>query len=245
VIGVNTAIFSPNGGSVGIAFAIPANVVKQVTGQLIEKGSVTRGFLGVGIQDVNRDIADSVGLDRALGALVTEPSPDGPAAKAGVLSGDVIVKVDGDEIQDALDLSRTISAKDPGTTVTLDLWRNGKDESVKVTLDELKEDQASLEVPAVPEEVPATPAPSSVGITLVPNSGGEGLLIQEIDQASVAAEKGFQVGDTILEVDNQKVASAEDFEGAINGVKSSGRGTALIKAQRNGETRFIGLPLPQ
>jgi serine protease Do len=243
VVGVNTAIFSPNGGNVGIAFAIPSNVVKQVTTQLIDHGSVTRGFLGVGIQDVSRDIADSVGLDSARGALVTEPAAGGPAEKAGIKSGDVIVKVDGDDIRDALDLSRTIAAKDPGTAVTLDLWRDGKQDSVKVTLDTLDDTKvAAVEEPVQPE-TPAAPAPSSVGITVVPNSGGEGLLIQDIDAASIAAEKGFQVGDSILEVDNQKVATAEDFEKAISAVKDSGRGTALIKAQRDGNSRFIGLPL--
>ena len=246
VVGVNTAIFSPNGGSVGIAFAIPANVVKQVTGQLIESGSVTRGFLGVGIQDVTRDIADGVGLDRARGALVTEPSAGGPAEKAGIKSGDVIVAVDGDEIDDALDLSRTIASKDPGTAVEVTLWRDGAEQTVSVTLDTLSEEElaAAPEQPVQPEE-PAAPTPSSVGITLVPNSGGEGLLIQDIDPESIAAEKGFLVGDTILSVDNKPVATADEFEAAIAGVKDSGRGTALIKAQRDGNTRFVGLPLAE
>src|SRR5690606_3008840 len=172
VVGVNTAIFSPNGGNVGIAFAIPANVVKQVTGQLIESGSVTRGFLGVGIQDVTRDIADSVGLDRARGALVTEPSADGPAESAGIRSGDVITAVDGDEIDDALDLSRTIAGKSPGTAVEVTLWRSGEEQTVQVTLGTLTEQEAEEAAPAEPEE-PEAPAPSSVGITLVPNSGGD------------------------------------------------------------------------
>jgi serine protease Do len=244
VVGVNTAIFSPNGGSVGIAFAIPANVVKQVTSQLIEHGTVTRGFLGVGIQDVSRDIADSVGLDSARGALVTEPSEGGPAEKAGVKSGDVIVAVDGDDIDDALDLSRTIASKDPGTAVELTLWRDGAEQKVSVTLDTLSEEAAPTapEQPVQPDE-PAAPAPSSVGITVVPNAGGEGLLIQDVDPSSIAADKGFVVGDTILTVDNKPVATAEEFEAAIAGVKDSGRGTALIKAQRDGNTRFIGLPL--
>ena len=243
VVGVNTAIFSPNGGNVGIAFAIPSNVVKQVTGQLIEHGSVTRGFLGVGIQDVTRDIANSVGLDSARGALVTEPSEGGPAAQAGIKSGDVITAVDGREIQDALDLSRTIAGKSPGTNVEVTLWRSGKEETVQVTLGTLtEEEQAAPAEPAQPEE-PAAPAPSSVGITVVPNSGGAGLLIQDVDADSIAAEKGFQVGDTILEVDNKAVSTAAEFEDALTGVKQSGRNTALIKAQRDGATRFVGLPL--
>lgn len=247
VVGVNTAIFSPNGGNVGIAFAIPANVVKQVANQLIKNGVVTRGFLGVGIQDVTRDLADSVGLKSARGALVTEPSAGGPAQKAGVQSGDVIIAVDGEQIDNALDLSRTIAGRDPGTEVELTLWRNGKEEKLPVTLDTLKETAATgPETPAVPQpEEPAAPAPSSVGITVVPNAEGEGLLIQDIDPSSIAAEKGFAVGDTILEVDNKKVATASEFEAALSGVKDSGRGTALIKAERNGAVRFLGLPLAE
>jgi serine protease Do len=246
VVGVNTAIFSPNGGSVGIAFAIPSNVVNQVATQLIEDGSVTRGFLGVGIQDVTRDIADSVGLASPRGALVTEPSEGGPAQKAGVNSGDVITAVDGDQIDNALDLSRTIASKDPGTQVELTLWRNRKEEKLSVTLETLDEAAAAPEEqPAPAPEEPAAPAPSSVGVTLVPNAGGEGVLVQDIDPSSIAAEKGFAVGDTILEVDNKKVATADEFEQAIAGVKDSGRNTALIKAERNGNVRFLGLPLDE
>jgi serine protease Do len=245
VVGVNTAIFSPNGGNVGIAFAIPSNIVKQVTGQLIANGSVTRGFLGVGIQDVTRDIADSVGLKTAHGALVTEPSEGGPAQKAGINSGDIITAVDGDEITNALDLSRTIAGKDPGTEVKLTLWRNNKEETVSVKLETLTESATAEEPQAqpAPKDEPAAPAPSSVGVTLVPNADGEGVLIQDIDPNSVAAQKGFVVGDAILEVDNQKVSTAEEFEKAITAVKDSGRGTALIKAERAGNVRFLGLPL--
>lgn len=246
VVGVNTAIFSPNGGNVGIAFAIPASVVKQVTGQLIENGTVTRGFLGVGIQDVTSDIADSVGLASAAGALVTEPTKDSPADKAGVKSGDVITAVDGKEITNALDLSRTIAGKNPSTAVELTIWRDGKEQKISVTLGKLEEAAAPAEEQqqALAEE-PAAPAPTSVGLTLVPNSGGEGLLIQDVDPNSAAAEKGFAVGDTILEVNNQAVKSVEDFEKAVQGVKDAGRSTALVKAQRDGNTRFIGLPIDE
>lgn len=244
VVGVNTAIFSPNGGNVGIAFAIPANVVKQVTDQLISSGSVTRGFLGVGIQDVSRDIAESVGLAGAAGALVTEPTKDSPADKAGVKSGDVITAVDGSEISDALDLSRTIASKNPGTPVELTIWRDGKEQKISVTLGKLEEAAAPAEEQQqAPAEEPSAPAPTSVGLTLVPNADGQGLLIQDVDPASAAAEKGFAVGDTILEVNNQAVSTAADFEKAIQGVKDAGRNTALVKAQRDGNTRFIGLPV--
>ncbi|AKR54754.1 serine peptidase [Youhaiella tibetensis] len=241
VVGMNTAIYSPNGGNVGIAFAIPASTIKPIVQQLIDKGSVTRGFLGVQIQDVTHDIANSVGLKNAKGALVTEPSDGGPAQKAGINSGDIITAVDGTPIDNALALSRTIANKTPGTKVELSVWRNGKEDKVSVTLDTLKDQAAPTqqEQPAQPE----APKPSSVGITLVPNSGGDGMLIQDIDPSSVAADKGFTVGDVILEVDNKKVSTVDEFEKAIQGVKDSGRGTALIKASRDGNTRFIGLPL--
>ena len=245
VVGVNTAIFSPNGGNVGIAFAIPSNIVEQVANQLIKSGTVTRGYLGVGIQDVNRDIADSVGLANAAGALVTEPAEDGPGKKAGIKSGDIITKVDGTEISNALALSRTIASKDPGTEVELTIWRNGKEETLKVTLGKLNEAAAATQEEQQPpaEEEPAKPAPSSVGVTLVPNADGEGVLVQDIDPSSVAADKGFAVGDAILEVDNKPVATADEFEAAIQGVKDSGRNTALIKAERGGNVRYLGLPL--
>ena len=244
VVGVNTEIFSPNGGNVGIAFAIPAKTVEQISGSLIKTGTVTRGFLGVSIQDVTRDIADSVGLKEPKGALITQLNDDSPGGKAGLKSGDIITKVDGAAIDDALSLSRTIAGRAPDTKVELTVWRDGKETTVTATLGTFKEatpDQPNQPTP--PDDQPAAPVPSSVGVTLVPNGNGDGLLIQDIDPDSVAADKGFTVGDAILEVDNKKVTTAKEFEDAIKAVKDSGRGTALIKAERNGNVRFIGLPL--
>jgi serine protease Do len=246
VVGVNTAIFSPNGGNVGIAFAIPASVVKQVTDQLISSGSVTRGFLGVGIQDVTRDIAESVGLATAAGALVTEPTEGGPAGSAGVRSGDVIIAVDGDTIDSAIDLSRTISRKNPDTAVELTIWRDGAEQKISVTLGTLEETPVAAEEPVAPTPpVEILPSETSVGLTLVPNDGGDGLLVQDVDPASPAAQRGLGVGDAILEVNNQAVSSVSEFEAAIQGVRDAGRSTALVKAQRDGNTRFIGLPIDE
>jgi serine protease Do len=243
VVGVNSEIYTPNGGNVGIAFAIPSATVKQVTSALIEHGVVTRGFLGVTIQDVNSDIADSVGLKTAKGALVTEFAGDSPGAKAGLKSGDIITAVDGQAVDDAISLSRIIAGKAPGTSVELTVWRNRAETKVTATLGELSENQpAQPDQPTQPDQ-PSSPMATSVGLTVVPNGDGEGLLIQDIDEDSVAAEKGLTVGDAILEVDNQKVNSAKAFESALEGVKDSGRSTALIKAERNGNVRFIGLPL--
>jgi serine protease Do len=242
VVGVNTEIYSPNGGNVGIAFAIPAKTVQQITASLIKNGVVTRGFLGVSIQDVTRDIADSVGLKDAHGAVVTQLTDDSPGGKAGLKSGDIVTAVNGEAVNDAIGLSRLISGNEPGATVELTVWRDGKEVKVSATLGKLDDKQAQPTQPAQPDE-PAAPVPSSVGLTVVPNGNGNGLLIQDIDPNSVAADKGFAVGDAILEVDNKAVADAKSFEDAITAVKSSGRNTALIKTERGGNVRFIGLPL--
>lgn len=246
VVGVNTAIYSPNGGNVGIAFAIPASTVKQIVGQLIEDGSVTRGYLGVSIQDVTRDIADGVGLDAAKGAIVREPAADGPAGAAGVKSGDIITAVDGDPIDDALDLSRTIAGKSPDSTVELTIWRDGAETKLSVTLQTLNEEAVAQSEEAAPVPPAPLPSESSVGLQLVPNSDGSGgLLIQQVDPESVAAEKGFAVGDAILEVNNTPVNSLAEFEAALEAVRDRGLNTALIKASRDGEARFVGLPLSE
>ncbi len=141
VIGVNTAIYSPSGGSVGIAFAIPADTVKSVVTQLKDKGSVTRGWIGVQIQPVNADIADSLGLKSAEGALVAEPQSDGPAVKAGIQSGDVITSVNGHAVKDARDLAKKISSLPPGANVKLGVVSKGAEKTVDVTLGELPREQ--------------------------------------------------------------------------------------------------------
>ena len=246
VVGVNTAIYSPNGGNVGIAFAIPAATVKGIVQQLIENGSVTRGYLGVSIQDVTRDIADGVGLTEAKGAIVREPAADGPAGSAGVKSGDIITAVDGDPIDDALDLSRTIAGKAPDTTVELTIWRDGAETKLSVQLQTLTEEAAAAPDEAQPTPPADVPSKSSVGLTLVPNADGSGgLLIQGVEEDSPAAEKGFAVGDAILEVNNTPVATLDEFEAAIDAVKAKGLNTALIKASRDGQARFVGLPLSE
>ncbi|UYN99719.1 MAG: Do family serine endopeptidase [Devosia sp.] len=246
VVGVNTAIYSPNGGNVGIAFAIPARTVQQIVDQLISDGTVTRGYLGVSIQDVSRDIADSVGLPNARGAIVREPTEDGPAGAAGVQSGDIIVKVDGEQIDDALDLSRTIASKAPDSTVELTIWRDGAETTVSVQLAQLNEE---AQAPTPDQPTPPAPLPeatTSMGLTLVPNGDGSGgLLIQNVEPDSDAASRGLATGDVILEVDNQAMSAPGDFDQAIAAVKEKGLNTALVKVSRNGEARFVGLPITE
>ena len=243
VVGVNTAIFSPNGGNVGIAFAIPADTVMQIIEDLKDDGDVTRGFLGVAIQDVTKDIADSVGLPTARGALVTQPTQDATAAKAGVKSGDIIVEVNGEPIDDAKDLSRTIGSIAPEEKVKIKVWRNGKNLNFTIKLATLDDDVAAA--PNLTDELPIIPKPeiSSIGVTLIANIDGGGLVITDIEEDSIVASKGFAVGDIILEVDNQLVNSLAEFEDVLAKVKKSDRSKVLIKASRNDNIRFIGLPL--
>lgn len=243
VVGVNTAIFSPNGGSIGIAFAIPAATVKQVVFDLMDDGSVTRGYLGVNIQDVTDDIAASVGLDEAKGSLVTEPRPDSPAQRAGVLSGDVIVKVNDQEIADSRDLARTIAGMQPGSTVDVTVWRDKAERVISITLAELADEVALADQTEVTPQPQPQPTASMTGLTLVPNQDGDGAVISDIDPDSVAADKGFQTGDVILEANGTAVSSTDDFDAAAKAVLGDGRSTMLIKVSRDGAVRFIGLPL--
>src|SRR5215469_3461804 len=159
VIGVNTAIFSPSGGSVGIAFAIPADTVKKVVAQLKDKGSVTRGWIGVQIQSVTPEIADSLGLKSADGALVAEPQSGGPAAKAGIEAGDVITAVNGSQIKDARELARQISGMPPNTSVKLSLLHKGADKQVTLTLGTLPAEREARAEPPTKEDSNATDVP--------------------------------------------------------------------------------------
>ncbi|WP_127145677.1 Do family serine endopeptidase [Pelagibacterium montanilacus] len=247
VIGVNTAIFSPSGGNVGIAFAIPAAVAEQVITQLREDGVVTRGFLGVSLQDLNDDLAAGLGLPSTDGALVTQPIEDAPAAAAGVQSGDVIVSVDGDAVQTGRELSRVISQLAPGTTVDLGIIRDGEEITVDVTLDRLPEDETSEPTPPEPveEPEPENTEIESIGVTLAPNDEGEGLVVEAVDPSSAAATRGLSSGDVILEVDGTVLGTVSDFETALQGVVDSGRSAVPLKIERSGVVRFLGIPLEE
>src|SRR5215813_11498459 len=181
VIGVNTAIFSPSGGSVGIAFAIPAPTVKSVVAQLKDNGKVSRGWIGVQIQPVTAEIADSLGLKKAEGALVTEPQAGSPAQKAGIKAGDVIVSVNGEAVLDARNLARRISAMAPGTSVKLGIIRGGKEDTLTLTLGELPKERqarAGSEERAAPGGVDVP----KLGLSLAPaRNGGEGVVVTQVD----------------------------------------------------------------
>lgn len=246
VIGVNTAIFSPSGGNVGIAFAIPATLAQDVVQDLIESGSVSRGWIGVQIQPVSEDIAESLGLAEASGALVTAPQPDAPAAAAGIESGDVVTAVNGEAVENPGDLARRIASIEPGTEVELSVWRNGASETVPVTLGTFPADEQQASATQVP-----TPAPSSggelteFGMTVTPSDDGNGVVIAELDPDGTAAERGIQVGDVIVRVQDRDVASAEDITAAVAAAAEDGRGAALFQLRSDEQNRFVALPIDQ
>ena len=246
VIGVNTAIFSPSGGSVGIAFDIPADTVKNVVAQLRDKGSVTRGWIGVQIQPVTSEIAEGMGLKKASGALVSEPQPNSPAAKAGIESGDVITSVDGNAVSDARDLARRIGTMAPGTSVKLGVLHQGQEKTVTVTLGTLPNEKAA----ANQEKSGATPDNDmpKLGLTLAPSnkmSGaeGSGVVVTAVDPSGVAADHGFQVGDVILDVGGKSVANPSDVRKQLADARKEGKRALMFRVKSGEGTRFVALPL--
>jgi serine protease Do len=248
VIGVNTAIFSPSGGSVGIAFAIPADTVKSVIAQLKDRGVVTRGWIGVQIQPVTQDIADSLGIKKAEGALVAEPQAGSPAAKAGIKSGDVILSVNGEKVKDARSLARTISAMAPGTSVRLGLLHDGKEDTVTLTLGELpKERQARADTNNDERETPNSEEPK-LGLSLAPaskvaGSDTEGVVVTGVDPSGPAADHGVKTGDVILEVGGKTVSTPADVRKAVGDAHSSGKRTVLMRVKSGDSTRFVAIPI--
>ena len=247
VIGVNTAIFSPSGGTVGIAFAIPASTVNAVVTQLKERGSVTRGWIGVQIQPVTAEIAESMGLQKPEGALVSDPQANSPAAKAGIMAGDVITAVNGAPVKDARDLARQIGAMMPGSTVKLSVWRKGAEKSFSIVLGELpnqREARAASSDGATPNgsDLPR------LGLTLAPasqvaGSGSEGVVVTKVDPNGVGSEHGFQTGDVILEVGGRKVANPADVRTAVGEAQKEGKRSVLMRVKSGDGSKFVALRL--
>jgi serine protease Do len=247
VIGVNTAIFSPNGGSIGIGFAIPAETVKTVIAQLKDHGSVARGWIGVQIQPVTADVADSLGLKNAEGALVAEPQSGSPAAKAGIASGDVITSVNGETVKDARDLAKKIGALAPGQTAKLGVLSKGKEKSVSVTLTDYPKDQPTRVGSNDKSEKPSG-TETHLGLTLAPagnvaGSGGKGVVVTDVEADGAAAERGFKTGDVILEVGGKIVSTPAEVRTALNDARTEGKRTVLMRVKSGEATKFVALPL--
>jgi serine protease Do len=245
VIGVNTAIYSPSGGSVGIGFDIPAATAKLVVAQLKDKGYVTRGWLGVQVQPVTADIADSLGLKQARGAMVDNPQDGSPAAKAGIEAGDVITAVNGAEVKDARDLARNISTIAPGSSVKLDILHKGEAKTLNVALGEMPNDRQANAGGQPSKEVAGTPR---LGLQLAPaadveGSGDKGVVVTAVDPEGPAAEHGFRTGDVILNVGGKSVSNVGDVRSALNEAKGNGKHSVLMQVKTADATRFVAVPL--
>jgi serine protease Do len=254
VIGVNTAILSPTGGSIGIGFAMSAAVVTNVIDQLREFGETRRGWLGVRIQDVTPDMVDAIdGLLAARGALVTDV-PEGPAEDAGMMSGDVILTFDGIEVPDTRDLVRMVGNAPVGKAVAVEVLRGGETVPLTVTLGR-RETAESTPVPAVadaPDEEPAAAETVLLGLTVAPvteelaeqfnlNPDAQGLVVIDVDSSSDAATKGIVPGDLITEAGQRPLSSADDLQERIEEAAEAGRKSLLLLVRRGGDPRFVAL----
>jgi serine protease Do len=250
VMGVNTAIYSPSGGSVGIAFSIPAATVKSVVAQLKDTGKVSRGWIGVQIQPVTADIADSLGLKKAEGALVAEPQANGPAAKAGIESGDVITAVNGEKVKDARELARTIGGFAPGSAVKLNVLHKGQDKVIGLTLGQLPntvEAKADTDNEDKGRATRGTDVPK-YGLSVAPansvaGAGKEGVVVTDVDPKGPAAERGFKEGDVILEVGGKSVATPNDVRDAFSAARTDNKNSVLMRVKSGGSSRFVAMPV--
>jgi len=252
VIGVNTAILSPNGGSIGIGFSMASNVVTRVIDQLQEFGETRRGWLGVRIQDVTDDVADALGLTEAKGALVSDV-PEGPAMEAGMEAGDVIISFDGRDVDDTRGLVRQVGNTEVGKAVRVVVNRDGETQTLLVTLG--RREEAESAVPASQPVEEDTPEPMQLmGLTLSPLSdeireqlelpdSARGLAVMDVDETSEAFEKGLRAGDVITEAGQTQVLSASDLEERIAEASEAGRKSILLLVRRAGDPRFVALTI--
>ncbi len=244
VIGVNAAIFSPSGGNVGIAFAIPASTATDVIMDLKDDGSVVRGWLGVHIQNVTDDIAESLGLKEAHGAIVADAQDGGPAEEAGIKTGDTILAVDGTSVKGPRELSKIIAAYEPDTKVDITVWRDGREKDISVTLGTLQESEKLAKAEA-PESGQTSLDDLGLALVTAEEAGidGDGVVIAEIDPNGAAAEKGLRRGDRIVQVGGAEVKKPSDVVDAVRAAEKDGRKAVLFRVESNDSTRFVALPM--
>ena len=269
VIGVNTAIISPTGGSIGIGFAVPSDTATIVVDQLRQFGETRRGWLGVKIQSITDDLAEAYGVKENTGALVASVTPQSPAAKAGIQDGDVILKFDGKDVTSMRGLPRLVAQTPIGKDVDVELLRKGQRTSLKVAVGRLAEEDEPVKTSAKEspkgqgqgqgsrqgQRPPAASRSSLIGLVLAPlndelrtkhNIGKDmkGVIVLEVDPASPAAERGVKVGDVIVEVAQEAVTSLDDISKSVDKVKKAGRKAVLLRLEDGkGDLRFVAVPV--
>jgi serine protease Do len=248
VVGVNTAIFSPSGGSIGIGFAISSNLAKQIVADLTDDGKVERGWLGVNIQQVDKDIATSLGLDKAMGALVAKVEPNSPADAAGLKSRDVILEFADRPIESLRDLTRAVADTDAGKKVQIEVWRDGKKQEVTATIEQQATDRQ-----VAADDQPTSANQPRLGLALAPLSPemrsrlgmteqDGGVLIQRVMPDSPAESKGVQPGDVILEVAGHTVDTPQQVLDAVKSAHGAGAKLVLLLLHRNGQPTYEAIP---
>ena len=259
VIGINTAIFSQSGGSVGIGFAISSNLATNVVGQLVELGRTRRGWLGVNIQDVTAEIAESLGLDSENGALVSWIDPMGPASLGGVEVGDIIVRFDGKDIEEMKSLPRIVAETEVGRTVKVEVLRNGRNRVLDITLGELElaESEGRLTQGSDPSPLQFGDLGFTVGPVneetirrynlpeIINDAPITGVVVTEVDPNGPAAQRGLDVGDVIRRVGQHQVNSKDDLTRGITEAREQGRTSVLLLVRTGERERFIPMPLAE
>jgi serine protease Do len=244
VVGVNTAIYSPSGGSVGIGFAIPSTTVESVVTALEHGGVVPRGYLGVDIQSITPDMAESMGMKTAKGAIVAETMPGTPAAEAGLKPGDVITKLNGEAVENAGDLTRRIGSFKPSDKVELTYLRDGAEKTAQITLASQKSEKVAKASSSQNEQG------ATLGIQIAPakdvaGAGDRGVAVVGVDPNGAAAEQGLTTGDVILDVSGKPVSTPEDVNSGIAAAKSQGKKAVMMRIQTADGARFVAVPFPK
>jgi len=255
VVGVNTAIISPTGGSVGISFAVPSDAAMSVIDQLRQFGETRRGWLGVRIKSITEDVAETLGLKENSGALISAVTPDSPAQKAGVEAGDVVVRFDGRDVTTTRGLPRLVSQTPIGRTVDIEIVRKGERRTLKVTVARLMEDDAAAAAQQQPSVDNTPQSGRLIGLALAPldddlrkqfslDAKTKGVVVTEVDPQSPAAKRGIKVGDVIVEAGQDAVASIADLAAGIEKIRKAGRKAVLLRVEdAKGELRFVAVPI--
>ncbi|MEZ5831156.1 MAG: DegQ family serine endoprotease [Dongiaceae bacterium] len=256
VIGINTAIFSPSGGSVGIGFAIPSNLAKPIIAELKQQGHIDRGWLGVSIQELTPDLTQGMGLSSDKGALIASVQPDSPAAQAGIKTGDVVVGFGDHEVNSPKDLSRVVADTQNGATVQVKVWRNGSVQTIPVKIGKMKDEVASNDTSGSSDQPDASGTVAQLGATLAPVNDttrqqfgladdAQGVVVADLNQDSALADQGVRPGDVIERINDHKVTNPSDVAAALHDARADNRSVVVMLIARDGNDHFVAVQIGQ